>query len=108
MRSRHVLLVAAAALAAVALPAAAASAKDREPPPWLNVQNGMSQPQPSLGPAIEETVFVESEIDSDGDGARDRVRIRLSRPSNTEGYKIPVIFEHSPYRGNTGSLATHN
>ena len=98
-----------AAFAAIALPAAPAAAGDPTPPPWLNVQDGVTQPTFSHANAIEETVFVESEVDSDGDGARDRIRIRISRPGETEsqGIKVPVVFEHSPYRGDLGALPNH-
>jgi X-Pro dipeptidyl-peptidase len=99
---------AAAALAVLALPAAPAAAQDRTPPPWLNVQNGVTQPVFTATP-IEEIVFVESEVDSDRDGALDRIRIQISRPPETEsqGIDVPVVFEHSPYRGNLGSLPNH-
>ena len=92
--------------AATAGPAAAA---EPGPPPWLVVANGQTQPQFDFAQAIEETVFVETELDSDGDGTRDRVRIRISRPAETEtqGYKVPVVFEHSPYRGDLGNAANH-
>jgi X-Pro dipeptidyl-peptidase len=107
---RRALGVATAALAALLLSAAPAAAKDRTPPPWLKVEGGVTQPQFTFENAIEQTMFVESEVDSDGDGARDRVRIRISRPAETEtqGYKVPVVFEHSPYRGDLGSLPNHN
>src|ERR687896_677452 len=44
-----------------------------------------------------------------GAGARDRIRIRISRPGETEsqGIKVPVVFEHSPYRGDLGGLPNH-
>jgi X-Pro dipeptidyl-peptidase len=98
-----------AALAAVVLPAATAAADEPSPPPWLKVEDGVTQPQFDAANAIEEVVFVESEVDSDGDGVRDRIRIRISRPAETEsqGIKVPVVFEHSPYRGDTGGLANH-
>jgi X-Pro dipeptidyl-peptidase len=97
------------ALAAVVLPAAPAAAGEPSPPPWLKVEGGVTQPQFDAANAVEEVVFVESEVDSDGDGARDRIRIRISRPGETEsqGIKVPVVFEHSPYRGNLGSLPNH-
>jgi X-Pro dipeptidyl-peptidase len=87
-----------------------AAAQERTPPPWLNLQDGVTQPVFSLANAIEQTEFVESEVDSDGDGQRDRVRIRISRPGETatQGIKVPVVFEHSPYRGDLGSLPNHN
>ena len=99
-----------ATFAVFALSAAPAVAQSRTPPPWLNVQNGVTQPQFQFANAIEEVVFVQSEVDSDRDGERDLIRIRISRPGETEsqGIKVPVVFEHSPYRGNTGSLANHN
>jgi X-Pro dipeptidyl-peptidase len=106
-RQLRLVLGAAAALAWLALPAAPAGAEQRTPPPWLNVQDGVTQPVFPFANAIE--VFVESEVDSDGDGVRDRVRIRISRPGETEsqGIKVPVVFEHSPYRGDLGSLPNH-
>ena len=54
-------------------------------------------------------MFVETTLDSDDDGRLDRVRIRISRPRETEtlGYKVPVVFEHSPYRGDFGPAVNH-
>jgi X-Pro dipeptidyl-peptidase len=80
------------------------------PPPWLRVENGVTQPQFDLANAIEETVFVQTTVDSDRDGKLDRVRLMLSRPGETEsrGIKVPVIFEHSPYRYNLGDAPNHN
>src|SRR5919197_2861054 len=80
------------------------------PPPWLLIQDGVSQPQFDLANAIEETVFVETPVDSDLDGKRDKVRITLSRPGETrsQGIKVPVIFEHSPYRFGTDGAPNHN
>jgi X-Pro dipeptidyl-peptidase len=102
--------VATAALAALLLSAAPAGAQDRTPPPWLDVEDGVTQPQFDFANAIEQTIFVESEVDSDGDGARDRVRIQISRPreTDTQRIKVPVVFEHSPYRGDLGTLPNHN
>ena len=107
---RSAFVVATAALATLLLSPAPAGAQDRTPPPWLNVEDGVTQPQFDLANAIEQTVFVESEVDSDGDGARDRVRIQISRPreTDTQGIKVPVVFEHSPYRGDLGTLPNHN
>jgi X-Pro dipeptidyl-peptidase len=110
---RLALLVITAALPlAVVTPAVATPAKsDRPtPPPWLKIENGVSVPQFDLANAVEETLFVQTEVDSDLDGVRDRVRVRLSRPGETEtqGIKVPVVFEHSPYRYNTGGGENHN
>jgi X-Pro dipeptidyl-peptidase len=90
---------------------AAAHRRDRPtPPPWLKVVDGVSQPQFALANAIEETLFVETTVDSDLDGKRDRVRLRLSRPgeTRTQAIKVPVIFEHSPYRSGTNGAPNHN
>lgn len=98
-------------LAAVATPAAAAPAARTgpTPPSWLKLADGVSTPQFDLANAIEETLFVQTTVDSDLDGKNDRVRVRLSRPGETEsqGIKVPVIFEHSPYRYNTGGGDNH-
>jgi X-Pro dipeptidyl-peptidase len=38
------------------------------------------------------------------------VRIHISRPGETEsdGIDVPVVFEHSPYRGEFGDAVNHN
>lgn len=105
-----VLITVATAASVASAPAAAQRRHDRPvPPSWLLVRDGVTQPQFSLGDAIEETVFVETSVDSDLDGRRDRVRLRLSRPgeTRTRGIKVPVIFEHSPYRFGTNGAPNH-
>lgn len=63
------------------------------------IKDGMTQPIYSLEEAITEKVFIETKIDSDGDGKRDRVHADVIRPKETEqGLKVPVIYEMSPYR----------
>jgi X-Pro dipeptidyl-peptidase len=80
------------------------------PPPWLLLEDGASAPQFSLDDAVEESIFVETTVDSDLDGELDQVHLRLSRPGETEtaGIKVPVIFEHSPYRSGTDGTPNHN
>jgi X-Pro dipeptidyl-peptidase len=97
------------AVVALGVTAAPAAAGDPTPPPWLKVENGQTQPQFALAEAIEETVFVETTLDSDDNGRLDRVRIRISRPRETKtlGYKVPVVLEHSPYRGDLGPAENH-
>ena len=103
---RH-LLAAATALAALAASAPAAAAQ--APPPWLKVQDGVTQPQFAFESAIEETLYVQTRLDTDADGRNDRLRIRISRPAETQtqNLKVPVIFEHSPYRGDFGNAVNH-
>lgn len=48
---------------------------------------------------IRHDLFVETTFDTDGDGKLDRVHIDVTRPyqTDTEGLKLPVIYESSPY-----------
>ena len=56
---------------------------------------------------IRHDLWVETEFDSDGDGKLDRMHVDVTRPAqtDTEGLKLPVIYESSPYFAGTGSLA---
>jgi X-Pro dipeptidyl-peptidase len=44
-------------------------------------------------------LFVETEFDTDGTGTPDRMHVSVCRPkqTDTEGLKVPVIYESSPY-----------
>ena len=112
-QSRRILSVLTAVTAASLLvnpPATAANSDDAlSPPDWLELDGGVTQPQFDLDAAIEQTVFVQTQVDSDLDGKNDRVRLKLSRPAATEseGIKVPVIFEHSPYRYDIGAANNH-
>lgn len=80
-----------------------------EAPPTIKVENGMTQPVFSKEDAIVERVFVETEVDSDGDGVNDRVRADIIRPKETEeGLKVPVIYEMSPYRAGLNPVEFHD
>jgi len=54
---------------------------------------------------IHESLWVETEFDSDHDGQRDRVHVDVTRQKQTEtdGLRVPVIYESSPYFAGTGS-----
>ncbi len=54
---------------------------------------------------IREDLFVETEFDSDGDGKKDRMHVDVTRPkqTDTEGLKVPVVYETSPYYCGTGT-----
>jgi X-Pro dipeptidyl-peptidase len=56
---------------------------------------------------IREEVWVETEFDSDGDGALDRVHAAVVRQAQTEteGLQVPVIYGSSPYYAGTAGLA---
>ncbi|MDG4797170.1 Xaa-Pro dipeptidyl-peptidase [Micromonospora sp. WMMD1082] len=102
-RAPHLALLGAGlsgALALSAAPAPAAAQPAPTTPAGIVVVDGMTQPVFSLADAIEERVYVQTTVDTDRDGRLDRVAIDISRPRETatEGFKVPVIFEHSPYR----------
>ena len=52
---------------------------------------------------IREDLWVETEFDSDGDGLLDRMHVDVTRPRQTEseGLKLPVIYNSSPYFAGT-------
>ena len=52
---------------------------------------------------IRESLWVETEFDSDRDGKRDRVFVDVTRQrqTDTEKLKVPVIYESSPYFAGT-------
>jgi X-Pro dipeptidyl-peptidase len=52
---------------------------------------------------IRQTLWVETEFDSDGDGKRDRMFVDVTRPkqTETEGLKVPTVYESSPYFAGT-------
>lgn len=54
---------------------------------------------------IRETLWVETSFDSDKDGKRDRLFVDVTRQkqTDTEGLKVPVIYESSPYFAGTGN-----
>lgn len=48
---------------------------------------------------IRHDLWVETEFDTDGDSKPDRMHVDVTRPlqTDTEGLKLPVIYESSPY-----------
>jgi X-Pro dipeptidyl-peptidase len=52
---------------------------------------------------VKQTLWVETEFDSDNDGKRDRmfVDVTRQRQTETEGLKVPVLYESSPYFAGT-------
>ncbi|MFB3854660.1 MAG: Xaa-Pro dipeptidyl-peptidase [Vicinamibacterales bacterium] len=108
MRLSNLHAAAAAAIAAAALSAiAGAQAQPPAPGPARPVfANGQAQVVPAFEDPeqwIRQTLWVETEFDSDGDGRRDRVFVGVTRPrqTETEGLKVPVIYESSPYFAGT-------
>jgi len=48
---------------------------------------------------IRHDLWVETTFDTDGDGKLDRMHVGVTRPSQTEseGLKLPIVYESSPY-----------
>lgn len=101
---RPLATAATAALLATFLTPAAAQAKPRE-----------SQPVYSYANAVREAVWVDTGLDGDGDGKKDRVAVDIVRPREPaqQGRKVPVIMDASPYysccgRGNESQKKTYD
>src|SRR5699024_3906930 len=66
----------------------------------IGVKDGMTQEAFSYEEAIVDKVYVETPVDSDEDGEKDRIYVEIMRPKETEnGMQVPVIFNMSPYNG---------
>jgi X-Pro dipeptidyl-peptidase len=92
-----------AALTALAVAGSGGIAQARVAAPKIMVKDGVTQPVFSYQDAIREHVYVESSLDSDRDGRRDRVRVDIVRPKESDrGLKVPVIMDASPYYDNAG------
>lgn len=70
--------------------------------------DGQAQVVPAFSDSkewIRERLWVETEFDSDHDGKKDRVHVDVTRQkqTQTEGLKVPVIYESSPYFAGTGN-----
>ncbi|WP_158838189.1 Xaa-Pro dipeptidyl-peptidase [Polaribacter sp. L3A8] len=57
---------------------------------------------------IRTDLWVETTFDSDGDGKLDRMHVDVTRPeqTETEGLKLPVVYESSPYYSGTAKGGT--
>lgn len=75
--------------------------------------NGKAQPIFDTANLIFEVVYVESDLDTDGDGKCDLLKAEIIRPKETQnGLKVPVIYTASPYNQGTnddlGKKLTHD
>ena len=57
--------------------------------------NGKAMATFDTSALIREVVYVETDVDTDGDGVRDLVRAEVIRPDT--GVKVPTLFTASPY-----------
>ena len=65
-------------------------------------RDGQAQVVPAFADStqwIRHHLWVEAEFDSDGDGRHDRLHVDVFRPrqTETEGLKVPVVYESIPY-----------
>ena len=93
--------------AALALLPLAAAAQDAAPAA-LEFRDGQAQVVEAFNDPskwIRENLWVETSFDSDGDGELDRMHVDVTRPgqTETEGLRVPVIYETSPYYAGTGT-----
>jgi X-Pro dipeptidyl-peptidase len=94
MRLSVIVTVAAASAALLGpVPASAAPATD-------------TQPIYDYTQAIRERLTVETTVDSDHDGRRDRVEVRVIRPRTAA--QVPVIFQPSPYYAGLNDVPNHD
>jgi X-Pro dipeptidyl-peptidase len=56
---------------------------------------------------VRHDLWVETAFDTDGDGKPDRMHVDVTRPmqTDTEGLKLPVVYESSPYFAGTAALS---
>lgn len=90
------------AAAAMLLPAFTSGAAAQREPAAPIFRDGQAQVVPAFADSstwIHQHLWVEGEFDSDGDGEPDRLHVDVFRPgqTGTEGLKVPVIYESSPY-----------
>jgi X-Pro dipeptidyl-peptidase len=78
-------------------------------PADAGITGGDTQPVYDYAQAIRERATVEAGVDSDGDGRRDRVEVRIIRPRETDhGARVPVIFQPSPYYAGLNDVPNHD
>src|SRR6187431_2630125 len=107
-RARHSAVVSALAtgLGAIVLATIVGAQAPATQPARPVFVDGQAQIVPAFQNAeewIRQTLWVETEFDSDGDGRRDRVFVDVTRPkqTDTEGLKVPTVYESSPYFAGT-------
>jgi len=67
-------------------------------PKELVIENGVAQPTFDYEATIREVVYVETDVDSDGDGKADLMQVLVQRPGATaNGMRAAAIFEARPY-----------
>ena len=80
-----------------------AAAQDRSVPVF---KDGMAQIVPGFADStswVRQELWIETGFDTDGDGKPDRMHVDVTRPrqTDTEGLKVSVVYESSPYFAGT-------
>jgi predicted acyl esterase len=105
MRSRLPAAAAAAVVAALAFGGSVASARPQPAVPTF--AHGLAQAVFSTNPAdwYSGEAWVQAPFDSDGDHRHDRIHVDFTAPGEvvSDGLKVPVIFEDSPYYAGTAN-----
>ena len=73
------------------------------------IEDGQAQIVPGFADSttwVRHDLWVETEFDTDGDGRPDRVHVAVTRPAQTEseGLRVPVVYETSPYYSGVSGL----
>jgi X-Pro dipeptidyl-peptidase len=89
---------------AVALPAAAAPQEGKTLPVFRDGEAQVVEGFRNRADWIRHDLWVETPFDSDGDGKPDRMHVSVTRQkqTDTEGLRVPVVYESSPYYSGTG------
>lgn len=74
----------------------------------IELENKKTAPIYSTEDVIIEHLYVETEVDTDGDGELDRVSIQVMRPNTAPDVEVPVIYEMSPYRSGINPINFHD
>ncbi|WP_255441297.1 CocE/NonD family hydrolase [Actinoplanes sp. ATCC 53533] len=107
MRSVRILLRALTAGTALLITVAGAAVAQAAPVPVPAPAAG-TEPVYDYTQAVRERVWVRTTVDSDADGAPDRVAVRIIRPRTEDGRKVPVIFQASPYYAGLNDVPNHD
>ena len=87
----------------VELPLVNYSSKDYD----FVIEDNKTQPFVDQDGLIHEELWIEAPTDTDNDGKRDLVYVKITRPGETEyGLKSPVIVEPTPYDSTTSPYST--
>lgn len=70
--------------------------------------NGKSLPTFDMSKLIREVVYVESDLDTDGDGKPDLLQVTVFRPWQSNNFQFPALYTADPYFGGIIDNADRN